>query len=457
MRLNPARLWRSTAGLVAFVATLFALTAVVIGAIAYEITHEALEQQLDHRIATETHALLVEGRGTMTGIEAAVRRRSLARSTASLDYILVASDGRVVAASIAANVPATPGFEEFLHYRRAGTAGIAQALTTRLPAGTLVVAADRNGLNEIDRTLAMLFAGSLAAMLALGIAAAALVGWETRRRLARIDATALAIIDGDFSKRVPQDGSHSEFDQLGATINRMLDRIAALLDNLRQVSNDVAHDLRTPLTRLSAHLDAASTAPDAATREQAIITAREEASELLETFAALLRIAEIEANDTRLKREVVDVSALVEQMAETYGPDIEASGHVLAWRTDPGIAVRGDRRLLSQAITNLLDNCLRHTPAGTRVSMIAECHGGDVAITVSDNGPGIAREDRARIFHRFARGEGSRSTEGNGLGLALVAAVATFHAGTAKLIGEDGFGIRLTLPEAAGFKRPMDD
>lgn len=444
MRLSLARLRRSTVGLVAFVTILFVLAAIVIGAVAFEVTHEALEEQLDHRIAAETGSLLSESGGSVTALAAAIRRRSDARSTSSLDYILVADGGRTLIATIAADPPAAPGFEEFLHYQRDGRAGIAQALTTKLPDATLVVAADRADLAEIDRTLASLFGGALAAMLAIGIGAAFTIGWITRRRLDRIGMAAQAIIAGDLTRRVPQDGSGSEFDRLATTLNQMLDRIAGLIENLRQVSSDIAHDLRTPLTRLHNRLDQAFALND----PEQIEAARAEAAELLEIFASLLHIAEIEGMAESLPRTRIDVATLIAKMGETYAPDFEASGHLLGWHSEPDIAVSGDQRLLSRALANLLDNALRHTPAGTRVMLDARRDGDRIEITISDDGPGTPLADPTQLFRRFARGEQSRSTPGHGLGLSLVAAVAAAMGGTVRIANRDGFTVTLNLPGA---------
>jgi signal transduction histidine kinase len=441
------RPWRSTFGLVALVAFGFALATLVIGVVAYEVTHEALEIQLDHRIAIETRALIDEGDDGPTGVATAIRRREAARSTASLDYLLVDPAGRRVAGMLDAAAPTAPGYLEFLHYRREGEHRIAQALTTRLPDNSrLVVAADRGVIDEMDETLLKLFAGAFSVMLLLGIAGAWLVGAVTRARLSRIDRTALAIIDGDLARRMPLTGAGDEFDRVSATLNRMLDRIGGLMDNLRQVSSDVAHDLRTPLTRLHNRLDEALSAKDVEDQRQSIESAAAQSRELLDIFGALLRIAEVEASPPRAHFREVALDQLVEGLIETYRPDMEASGHRLVTAVAPDVRTMGDRRLLQQLLTNLLDNALRHTPAGTTVRVELERDAANARLTVADDGSGVAPEDASRLFQRFARAERSRSSEGHGLGLALVAAVATAHRGTASLLSPPGFGIVVELP-----------
>lgn len=221
----------------------------------------------------------------------------------------------------------------------------------------------------------------------------------------------------------------------------MLDRMSALMDNLRQVSTDVAHDLRTPLTRLCNQLDRAA-AGDAA----AIAVARLQADDLLEIFAALLRIAEIEGMAERRALAWLDLSALLEDMAETYRPDFEASGHILLTNIPTGLHIEGDRRLLAQALSNLLENALRHTPAGTTAILTAKATRDAIEVMLEDNGPGVPSADAERLFQRFARAETSRTTEGHGLGLALVRAVAIGHNGDALLSSPDrGFGVIVLL------------
>lgn len=442
------RLWRSTFGVVALVALVFVATTFAIGAIAYDVTHEALEEQLDHRVMVESHALLEEAReGGLRAVTASIRLRDRVRTSSSLEYLLVDEAVSPIAGTVVPSNPVKPGYEEHFNFRRGNYTGVGQSLTTRLPGGMLVVIADRRDLKEIDHTLEVLFASTLGVMLLLGVGAAALIAWLTHRRLARIDTTAKAIIAGDLTQRVPRDGSESEFDRLAATLNRMLDRIGALMDNLRQVSSDVAHDLRTPLTRLCNQLERASSGQDEHGRTAAIHAARDQANELLEIFAALLRIAEVEGLAERRALAPVDLSLLLEEMAETYRPDYETGERKLVTDIPTGLYVRGDRRLLAQAVSNLLENALRHTPAGTTATLTAVSRNGTVEIMFADDGPGVSPADADRLFQRFARAETSRTTAGHGLGLALVRAVMVGHGGEAILSHSDsGFGVSLRVP-----------
>lgn len=451
-----ARIWGSTWGLIALVALTFAVATIGVGAIVYRVMGKALEVQLDHRIAMETRTLVARvGDDGLRGLAFSIKRRDRVRATSSLDYLLVDTDGRHLAGLIRAEIPQRPGHRRSFRYLRNGQEIVSQALVTPVEGGVLVVAADRADLAAIDRKLMYVSLGALAAMLGLGTAATILVGWTIRNRLERIDRTALAIIGGNLTERVPRDGSNSAIDRLAGTLNRMLDRIADLMNNLRQVSSDVAHDLRTPLTRLQNRLDRALEEGDPQSWGDAIEEARAETTEILEIFSALLRIAEVEGMGARLPRTPLDLSSLVEQMAETYRPDLDVAGRVLKCEIEPGIMVAGDRRLLSQAVANLLDNALRHSPQDARVTISLRGDQGEARIAVADDGPGVEPRERERLFQRFARSDRSRSTPGHGLGLALVAAIAGAHEGRAEFGEGEGFSIVIRLPGIAGTQREI--
>ncbi len=438
------RWWRGTFGLVAAVAFGFSLATLAIGVVAFETTHEALELQLDHRIAIETQALIDEGQDGPDGIAAAIRRREAASSTASLGYLLVDAAGEPLAGTLDTIVPAKPGYVELLPYRADGQERIAQSLTTALPEGhRLLVAANRAAIDEMDNSFIKLFLGAFGTMLLLGITAAWVVGIVTRRRLARIDHTASAIIAGDLSRRVPLSGSGDEFDGVAETLNLMLDRIGGLMENLRQVSSDVAHDLRTPLTRLQNRLDEALREPDGDLQRGAIEAAAAEATELLEVFSALLRIAEVEGMAARAHFQTVDLSAVVADVAETFRPSMESSGHQLVTSIAPGLTLPGDRRLLQQMLTNLLDNAAQHTPQGTTVHITCESTHNGICLAVTDDGPGVSENEAPDLFNRFARVDRSRSTPGHGLGLAMVAAIVAAHSGRATIAPRPGFGVHV--------------
>jgi signal transduction histidine kinase len=272
----------------------------------------------------------------------------------------------------------------------------------------------------------------------------------TRNMLRRVEAvnrTSTRIIHGDLSQRVPLTGSGDEFDQLAGNLNAMLDQIERLMAGMRQVTDNIAHDLRTPLARLRARLEVTLLErPDATLYAEALRETITEADHLLGTFNALLSIAEAEAGSRRQTMAVVDVAEIARAVAELYEPAAEEKGLRLDIANGGALPVRGDRHLLSQAIANLLDNALKYTPSGA-VSLTTRESAEGARIEVADRGPGVPADRREAVFDRFVRLEGSRSTPGNGLGLSLVRAVATLHGGSAWL-EDNNPGVRavITLP-----------
>jgi signal transduction histidine kinase len=283
----------------------------------------------------------------------------------------------------------------------------------------------------------------------LGISGGTLLSRAFLGRVDAISRTAEAIIGGDLGHRVPTRGTGDDLDRLADTLNRMLDRIQALMESLRQVSSDVAHDLRTPLSRLYQRLEDARThARSAAEYESAIDAAIGEAQGLLETFSALLRIAQVEGASARAGFCDVDLTAVTEAVCDAYRPDAEEGGHDITATIAQGVTVSGDKELLTQALSNVLENALRHTPPGTHISI--RLIGGAPAgahLTVEDDGPGVAAADLPRLADRFYRGEQSRTTSGNGLGLSLVAAVAELHGAKLSLDAlQPGLRVSLSFP-----------
>ena len=296
--------------------------------------------------------------------------------------------------------------------------------------------------------------------LAWGIAAAivlSLIGGVlmSRKLLGRVDVindTSREIMAGDLGRRVPVSGRGDEFDQLAGNLNAMLDQIQRLLAGVKQVSDNIAHDLRSPLARLRSRLEVTlMEAPDPAAYREAIERSIAEADGLLKTFNALLSIAQAEAGAPRRDFDVVDLSALLGDVAELYEPLAEARGQTLTATANGRAEIRGDRDLLFQAVANLADNAVKFAPEGGQVGLALAREAGEARVTVTDDGPGIPEAARERVLERFFRLEASRSTPGSGLGLSLVAAVARLHHGRLDL--EDnapGLRARLLLPLLPG-------
>jgi signal transduction histidine kinase len=248
------------------------------------------------------------------------------------------------------------------------------------------------------------------------------------RRIDAIARTCQAIIAGRFSDRIPLRGSGDELDGLAIAINNMLDRIATLLDNLRQVSSDVAHDLRTPLTHLRNRLEEARHKSVTTEDYAAVVThAIEDTDHLLVIFAALLRISQVESGSRLSAFSALSLSELLERIYEMYRPVAEDQHQLLLQDIQPGVQIRGDGELLTQMFSNLIENAIRHAPSGTRILLRLTVSGNAATASVEDNGPGIPADERDKVFRRFYRLTSSRSTPGNGLGLALVSAIANLH------------------------------
>lgn len=256
------------------------------------------------------------------------------------------------------------------------------------------------------------------------------------RRISEINATADAIMTGHLGSRIPIRGTGDEIDQLSEKLNQMLDRLYDVMEGLRQVSTDIAHDLRTPLSRLKQEL---------------------EADEALALFAALLRIAQIESGSRRTHFADVDLSALLMTLAEVYGPVAEEADHALRAAVEPGIHVVGDAELLTQMFVNLIENALRHTPALSVVEITLARGPGCARAEIADNGPGIPAAHRLNVLKRFYRLDASRTTPGHGLGLALVSAIAHLHEARLSLAdNEPGLNAVLIFDVSNGQPAPSE-
>ena len=288
-------------------------------------------------------------------------------------------------------------------------------------------------VRELERTRHMIINAmiwGIAITLALALAGGIAMSRGTARRIEAINQTSRDIMSGDLDRRIPAGGTNDEFDQLAGNLNTMLDRIQGLMEGLRHVSDNIAHDLRTPLTRLRGRLEELDDrALSASERSRRIDAAVAEADALLSMFNALLRITQIEAGGRRDNFAVVDLAELLNDVAELYEPVAQEKGLSFSAHCEAASSVTGDRDLLFQAVANLADNAIKYTPAGGSVTL----HTSGKSVTVSDTGPGVPEEAREDVFRRFHRLEKSRSQPGSGLGLSLVKAVAQLHGGTVRL------------------------
>jgi signal transduction histidine kinase len=326
-----------------------------------------------------------------------------------------------------------------LQLTRAGVKSVAEVYRYDLDGGfRLLVGRDVKGRQQLKTLMSGTLLSSAALVAGLAVIGALVMRNLFRRMVSDVSSTAAAIARGELGRRVRRSGRGDEFDAMAEAINTMLDRIARLMDGVKQVSNNIAHDLRTPIARARARLEDASThAAGEADLRAAVERAIADLDGVTSVFQALMRIAEVEAGSRRSAFAELDLSPLLADLAELYEALAEEKGIDLVLQVPDALEIFGDRDLIQQAVANLLDNAIKFSPQGGQVRLAASKAERQVLISVSDQGVGIPSEDRARVTERFFRGERARSTPGSGLGLALVQAVATLHDGSVVLDDAD--------------------
>ncbi len=443
---------------------------VVLGFV-YWTTARHLEVEADSAIDRELRSLAERYRGGGLVSFRRVLDDRVARSPRGPFIYLFATAGRRALAGNLSGWPGTaPDSEGWLEFplRTArepdDTPHLARARVSSLPGGLLLlVGRDMHEIDRACRRIRLALAWSVGLMLVLGVAGALAMSRSTMRRIDSINRASREIMRGDLARRIPTRGTRDDFDQLAEQLNAMLDRIQELMDGIRRVSDDIAHDLKTPLTRLRTRLEELR---EGGGRGQVSVGSIEaaitESDRLLATFAALLRIARVESRAAGESLAPVDLGALARDAVELYEPYAQEQGREIVFLGEAAaLTTTGDRDLLFQALSNLVDNALRHGEGRVVVEAgAAPAPGGGYRgrIVVRDEGPGIPEADRDRVFRRFVRLEASRNTVGNGLGLALVEAVAALHGGTVALAENEasrrGPGLRTTLYLPAGGTAP---
>ncbi|MBU6418499.1 MAG: HAMP domain-containing histidine kinase [Proteobacteria bacterium] len=419
-------------------AAVFGISAFLLAVALWYSTLGLLQHQVQNAIHNDTQALMEhEQLGGLPSLEAAIRSRVTNASDPDGIYLLLSATGEI----LTGNLDHWPAglTQDNVWYEvpvaRQGVNSVALLKVQPLPGGLkLLVGRDVRARLELRNVLRAGLIWALSLMIALGLLGALLIRSLFRRTIRDISLTTSAIARGDIARRVPVSGVGDEFDELALTINEMLDRIARLMDGVRQVSNAIAHDLRTPVTRARSRLEDA--ALHASTKEEmqaAIDRATQDLDGIVSVFEALLRISEIEAGSRRAAIAPIDLAPVLEDMDELYRAVAEEKQIVLNTEIAAPLPVLADRDLIQQAVVNLLDNALKFSESLTVVNFSASLVDGVVQIVVADRGPGIAEKDRARATERFFRAEAARNTVGSGLGLALVMAVAQLHNGTLRL------------------------
>ncbi len=436
------RLALATAALVAGVA------AVVLAGL-YWVTGELLERRVDSELEGELDELA--RRHAQAGGDWLAREVEQRGAEPGAEHVYVYAETQLT--KIAGNLDAWPRgldadgeAQPFTWQQRSLRIERRARVATRVldDGRRLLVGRDVTGQRGYQRTLGLSALSAFGLALVLALAGGQTISRNLLARVEKMNRTVLRILGGHKGERVPVAALPDEFDELAAHFNRLLDENDRLVARMREVTDDVAHDLRTPLSRMRAHIESALAHPgDPGAEREALHRLLSETEAVLDTFNGLLRISQIEAGTIRSHMEALELAPLVEDAVELYQPLAEEAGIALERDVAPGLAIRGDRHLLSQALVNLLDNALKYGGAGP-VTVAACGRDGRVDLSVGDRGTGIAPEDRERVLQRFTRLEAARNRPGTGLGLSFVAAVAELHGAELRL-EDNGPGLRVTF------------
>jgi len=417
----------------------------------YASTSGFMDQQTDETINAEIRGLSEQyAQQGLTGLVRVIQSRVAADKTGSSVYLL--TNWKFV--PLAGNLPQWPGFTETqdgwltlnLEEPETGRMRETRVRYFLLPGNYhLLVGRDVTERNKIQGMIMDSLGWALFITAALGGAGGLLMSRRMLGGLDVINKASREIMNGDLNRRIPLRGSGDEFDRLAGNLNAMLDQIVLLMNGVRQVSDNIAHDLRGPLNRIRAALELSlRTASDPEEFREVLENATIEIDKLLATFNALLTIAQAEAGSRREDFRDVDLALLAQEAAELYEPLAEEKGVAFTVELAPEIYVPGNGHLIAQALANLLDNAIKYTPAGGRVTVRLEKNGGAPVLSVADTGPGIPEAFREKALERFQRLEASRNTPGSGLGLSLVAAVAKLHHAEVELADNDP-GLKASL------------
>jgi signal transduction histidine kinase len=427
-------------------AGLFGCSAMILLAVIYVATGVYMSSSLDAAIDSDITELVssLEAGGN-EALAAQVDARVQQTPNGPMYYLLQDPEGGL----IVGNIPPAHGKEGRFELKvpRADLPSVAvHAHGITLADGAhLIVGVDALPRREMHKVIVRVFGLCSAATLVLAFVGGTLMSGSLLRRIETISRTARDIMAGDFSRRIPVRGTGDEFDHLVTSLNAMLERNEAAMESVRQVSNDIAHDLRTPLTRLRQQLELAQRrARSEEEWRRAAERCVSEMDAILETFGGLLSIAQIESGMPTRRFTKVDLSELLRTVVEVYQPMAEEKEQLFTAEITAGITVWGDRELLTQMIANVVENAMKHSPTEASIALVTIKSPGSIAVAVSDTGPGIPAKERARVFQRFYRLERSRSTPGNGLGLSLVEAIAALHR-IAIEVADNGPGLRFTL------------
>ncbi|WP_411728253.1 sensor histidine kinase [Methyloglobulus sp.] len=432
---------------------LFLASFLAIGVSVYLWTCHTLEQQLKSSIETEANRLKAEfDSGGIAELKDEINEIIGSESHTLLEYGVIDKNGGLIAGSFN-NFQPSEGWQTVMRTpsaKKPEKAGkeLLYIRVMALPNNTsLSVAQNGETIQNAGKAIIKAFILGFVLVIFLGSVGGFFISRTFLNKIQRITTSTETIIAGDLKHRLSVSINQDELDKLASVLNLMLDKIGALIENVQQVSNDIAHDLRTPISHLKFRLEHAL-AKNLSTEQykERIAFAIEEVDTILSTFSALLRISQIESGSRRRGFKTVNLSDIIVSVTEALYPVAEEQGKTIHSTIEKDIELIGDKELLTQLAFNLLENAITHTPENTQIRVSLRSSGTQTEFIVADNGPGIAEEDRQRVFQRFYRLEQSRTTPGNGLGLSIVAAIAALHEGTLTLFdNKPGLKIALSL------------
>lgn len=436
-----SQLKTSTFQLALLYMVVFATSVFLLLAFIYWRTAGFMTAQTDETIEAEIAGLAEQYRGRgINGLITIIRERVSRDPNAKSLYLFTTDDYVKLAGNLASwpeKAQSNSGWINFTLDESVGWSGPkrqARARVFEVQGGLrLLVGRDVDDLTTLKKLIETAINWGMGITLALALLGGFLMSRSTTRRIEVINNTSRKIMNGHLSLRIPTRGTQDDFDQLADNLNRMLDRIVYLMEGIRHVSDSIAHDLRTPLTRLRNQLESTLMAVDNDEAREQAGRAVAEADQLLATFNALLRIARLETRGNSADMKAVSLGLLVSDACELYEALAEDKHQYFEQAVDEHVMIEGDRDLLFQMVSNLIDNAIKYTPEGGQIVVRVQPDGPDAILEVSDSGIGIPDSEKDQVFQRFYRVGKSRSLPGNGLGLSLVSAVTEIHQGTIHL------------------------
>ena len=419
----------------------------------YVSTVSYVRSRSDRAILTD-HAALRDAyqRSGRDGLTEIIQQHMAYKGSADRVYILVDASSAVLGGNLKAwpqAVTAESGWTEFRSSpstAEATSQPLIRAMLERFPNGDrLLVGRDISDLDSFTARIKAAAISGVALIFVLAGVATILVTRRTVGRIEQINATSRAIMQSGLDKRIPLRGTSDEWDRVAENLNLMLDRIETLMGEVKQVSDNVAHDLRTPLTRMRGRLERAYHGERASDADQALIgDTIADLDSVLRIFSSIMRIAQIEAQARKDAFHKVNLVEIASKVVELYDAAAEQDGTHLSIVGDRNVVVTGDRDLIFDAIANVVDNAIKHGRPGGEVRVTIESVDGEPVISIADDGPGIPADEREHVFKRFYRLEQSRYTSGHGLGLSLVAAVARLHGARIEML-DNAPGVQFKL------------